>query len=165
MRNISLDSTDKRILYLLQNDASKTIKQIAREVNLSTTPCWKRVQRLQDAGVIRATVALVDAQKIDLDQVVFVAIKTSQHNIEWSEQFSRTMQTFPEVTEVYRMSGEIDYMLKVVVRNARAYDDFYKRLITEIPLFDINSMFAMEEMKYSTELPIHEAPKSQGSAG
>ena len=160
MRNISLDSTDKRILFLLQKDASKTIKQIAREVHLSTTPCWKRVQRLQDAGVIRATVALVDALKVDLDQVVFVAIKTNQHNIEWSEQFSLKMQRFSEVTEVYRMSGEIDYMLKVVVKNARAYDDFYKRMITEIPLSDINSMFAMEEMKYSTALPIHEEPEN-----
>jgi Lrp/AsnC family transcriptional regulator len=154
MVDISLDNTDRRILSLLQVDAHQTLKVIADKVNLSTTPCWKRIGRLQNAGVIRATVALLDTQAIGLDQTVFVAIKTNQHNIQWSEDFALKINAFPEVMEVYRMSGEVDYMLKVVVKNARAYDDFYKRMITQIPLSDINSMFAMEEMTYTTALPI-----------
>jgi Lrp/AsnC family transcriptional regulator len=154
MSSISLDNTDRRILSLLQEDANQTLKVIANKVNLSTTPCWKRIGRLQDTGVIRATVALLSPQAIELDQTVFVAIKTNQHNIQWSEDFALKINAFPEVMEVYRMSGEVDYMLKVVVKNARAYDDFYKRMITQIPLSDINSMFAMEEMKYTTALPI-----------
>ena len=154
MSSISLDNTDRRILSLLQEDAHQTLKVIANKVNLSTTPCWKRIGRLQNAGVIRATVALLSPQAIELDQTVFVAIKTNQHNIQWSEDFALKINAFPEVMEVYRMSGEVDYMLKVVVKNARAYDDFYKRMITQIPLSDINSMFAMEEMKYTTALPI-----------
>ena len=154
MSDISLDNIDRRILSLLQEDAHQTLKVIANKVNLSTTPCWKRIRRLQDAGVIRATVALLDPQSIELDQTVFVAIKTNQHNIQWSKDFALKINAFPEVMEVYRMSGEVDYMLKVVVKNARAYDDFYKRMITQIPLSDINSMFAMEEMKYTTALPI-----------
>ena len=157
MRKITLDSQDIRILSLLQNDANMTLKNIAARVNLSTTPCWKRIQRMQDNGVIRATVALLDAQKIELDLTVFVAIKTNQHTIHWSEQFASTMQAMPEIVEVYRMSGEIDYMLKVVVRDTRAYDDFYKRMITAISLSDITSMFAMEEMKYTTAFPIGES--------
>jgi Lrp/AsnC family transcriptional regulator len=154
MRNISIDDVDRRILSFLQEDADQTLKVIADKVNLSTTPCWKRIGRLRDAGIIRATVALLDTQYVELDQTVFVAIKTNQHNIQWSEDFASKINAFPEVMEVYRMSGEVDYMLKVVVKNARAYDDFYKRMITQIPLSDINSMFAMEEIKYTTALPI-----------
>ena len=154
MSYISLDKTDRSILSLLQNDANQTLKVIAGKVNLSTTPCWKRIGRLHKAGVISATVALLDPQLVELDQTVFVAIKTNQHNIQWSEDFALKINDFPEVMEVYRMSGEVDYMLKVVVKNARAYDDFYKRMITQIPLSDINSMFAMEEIKYTTALPI-----------
>jgi Lrp/AsnC family transcriptional regulator len=154
MKKISYDSIDTRILSLLQADAGMTVKDIAEQVNLSSTPCWKRIQRMQDNGVIRATVALLDAQKVGLDQVVFVAIRTSRHSLEWSEQFAKQVQKMPEVVEVYRMSGEIDYMLKVVVENTRAYDAFYKRFITQVEVSDFTSMFAMEEMKYSTALPI-----------
>lgn len=154
MKKITLDSTDKRIVNLLQEDANMTLKSIAASVNLSSTPCWKRIQRMQKSGVIRKTVALLDAERVDLDQTVFVAIKTDQHNIEWSQRFSAQMQKLPEVTEVYRMSGEIDYMLKVIVKNTRAYDEFYKRMISEISLSNITSMFAMEEIKYTTALPI-----------
>lgn len=154
MKKITLDVTDKRIINLLQEDADMTLKNIAASVNLSSTPCWKRIQRMQKSGVIRKTVALLDAERVDLDQTVFVAIKTDQHNIEWSKRFSAQMQKLPEVTEVYRMSGEIDYMLKVIVKNTRAYDEFYKRMISEISLSNITSMFAMEEIKYTTALPI-----------
>lgn len=154
MKKITLDHTDKRILNLLQANANMTLKEIASAVNLSTTPCWKRIQQLQNSGVIRASVALLDARKVALGLTVFVAIRTNAHNIEWSDKFTQVVQTFPEITEVYRMSGEVDYMLKVVVKDTRAYDDFYKRLIEKISLSDINSMFAMEEMKYTTALPI-----------
>ncbi len=154
MKNISLDLIDRRILSLLQENANLTVKEIAAEINLSSTPCWKRIQRLHDNGVIRKSVSLLDARKIDLDLTVFVAIRTNEHNIEWSDRFTAVVQDFPEITEVYRMSGEIDYMLKVVAKDTRAYDAFYKRLIKEVSLSDINSMFAMEEMKYSTALPI-----------
>lgn len=156
MRNISLDTSDKRILSLLQNDANITLKDIARQVNLSSTPCWKRIQRMQNIGVIRKTVSLLDAELVDLDLTVFVAIKTDQHNIEWSSHFAEQIRNFPEITEIYRMSGEIDYMLKVIVKNTRAYDEFYKRMISEVSLSNITSMFAMEEMKYTTALPIGE---------
>ncbi len=154
MKNIILDEVDRRLLILLQQDASLTLKELAKKVHLSSTPCWKRIQRLHDVGVIKNTVALLDGQKVNLDLTVFVAIKTKEHNIAWSEQFTEVVQTFAEITEVYRMSGEIDYMLKVAVKDTRAYDEFYKRLIAKIALSDINSMFAMEEMKYTTALPI-----------
>ncbi len=158
MKKITLDTTDRRILNLLQAKADMTLKQIANAVNLSTTPCWKRIQQLQESGVIRASVALLDARKVELDLTVFVAIRTSKHNIEWSDKFTQIVQAFPEITEVYRMSGEIDYMLKVVAKDTRAYDAFYKRLIKQVSLSDINSMFAMEEMKYTTALPISTSP-------
>lgn len=155
MKKSSLDSIDRRILNLLQENADLTVKEIAATVNLSSTPCWKRIQRMHEVGIIRGSVALLDARKVDLDLTVFVAIRTSEHNIEWSEHFTQVVEAFPEITEVYRMSGEVDYILKVVVRDTRAYDAFYKRLIKKVFLSDINSMFAMEEMKYSTALPIN----------
>ncbi|MFT5258691.1 MAG: Lrp/AsnC family transcriptional regulator [Saprospiraceae bacterium] len=161
MKKLTLDSTDRRILNLLQAKSDMTLKEIAKAVNLSTTPCWKRIQQLQDSGIIRASVALLDAHKVNLDLTVFVAVRTSEHNIEWSDKFTQIVQTFPEITEVYRMSGEIDYMLKVVVEDTRAYDAFYKRLIKQISLSDINSMFAMEEMKYTTALPISVLPNEE----
>ena len=149
-----MDSVDRKILNMLQNDASLTVKQIAEQIPLSITPCWKRIQKLEAQGVIRARVALLDPKKINADVTVFVAIKTSQHTTEWIERFSRAVSDMPEVMEIYRMSGEIDYLLRVVVSSIEAYDRFYKNLVDRIELSNVTSSFAMEQMKYTTALPI-----------
>ena len=149
-----MDATDRKILDLLQADASLTVKQIAEQLPLSVTPCWKRIQRLEEDGFIRARVALLDANKINAGVTVFVAIKTDQHTKEWIEQFNREVSRLPEVMEAYRMSGEVDYLLRVVVSSIEAYDRFYKTLIDRIELANVTSSFAMEQIKYTTALPI-----------
>lgn len=149
-----MDATDKKILNLLQTDASLTVKQIAEQIPLSVTPCWKRIQKMEDSGLIRARVALLDAKKVNANVTVFVAIKTQQHTVEWIERFNREVSKLPEVMEIYRMSGEIDYLLRVVVSSIEAYDQFYKKLIDRIELSNVTSSFAMEQMKYTTALPI-----------
>ncbi|MBX2867867.1 MAG: Lrp/AsnC family transcriptional regulator [Acidiferrobacterales bacterium] len=152
--NISLDSVDRKILHLLQQDASLTIKELAEKVHLSPTPCWKRIQRMEDNGVIRARVALLNADKVDAGITVFLAIKTDKHNAEWSQQFADVMSSFPEIVEIYRMSGEVDYLVRIVVPDIPAYDSLYKSIISKIDLTDMTSMFAMEQMKYTTALPV-----------
>lgn len=152
-----MDRTDREILSLLQQDASLSIKQIAQRVHLSTTPCWKRIQRLEKSGVIKSRVALLDTKKVNADVTVFVAIRTDQHNREWIEKFARETEALPEVMEVYRMSGDIDYLLRVSVSDIEAYDRFYKKLIGRIELNDVTSNFAMERIKSTTELPLIEA--------
>ncbi len=154
MKTINLDKTDRRILSLLQDDATLTIKDLAEQVHLSTTPCWKRVQRLQQSGLIRKQVALLDNQQLGLGLTVFVAIRTNQHNIDWSNQFASTVQAMPEIVEVYRLSGDVDYILKAIVADTRAYDELYKKIIGQVDLFDVSSMFAMEEIKNTTALPV-----------
>jgi Lrp/AsnC family transcriptional regulator len=151
---ITLDKVDRKILYLLQRDASLTIKQIAARVNLSPTPCWKRIQRLEEQGIIRARVALLDPAKIGASVTVFIAIKTDQHNTAWSEKFAFEMSSIPEIMEIYRMSGEVDYLLRVVVPDIAAFDNLYKKIIDRIALSNVTSSFAIEQMKYTTELPI-----------
>ena len=152
--NFTIDSVDRKILYHLQNDADLTIKEIAQKVHLSPTPCWKRIQRLEDAGVIRARVALLDPAKVGAGVTVFIAVRTDQHNIEWSEKFAREMKSIPEVMEIYRMSGTVDYLLRVVVPDIAAFDRIYKTIIGRVSLTDVTSMFAMEQMKYTTALPV-----------
>jgi len=152
--NFTIDSVDRKILSFLQRDATMTIKEIARRVHLSPTPCWNRIQRLEENGVIRARVALLDPAKVDAGITVFVAIRTDQHNIEWSERFAREMKSIPEIMEIYRMSGEVDYLLRVVVPDIAAFDRIYKTIISRIELSDVTSMFAMEQMKYTTALPV-----------
>lgn len=149
-----MDTTDKKILDLLQADASLTVKQIAEQIPLSATPCWKRIQKLEENGFIRARVALLDPQKVNANITVFVAIKTDQHTREWIERFNKAVPELPEVMEIYRMSGEIDYLLRVVVGSIEAYDQFYKKLIDRIELSNVTSSFAMEQIKYTTALPI-----------
>jgi Lrp/AsnC family transcriptional regulator len=149
-----MDSVDRKILELLQQDASLTVKQIAAQIHLSATPCWKRIQKLESEGYIRARVALLDPRLVDADVTVFVAIKAAQHSTQWIEDFSRTVSDMPEVMEIYRMSGEIDYLLRVVVGSIAAYDAFYKRLVDRIALSDVTSSFAMEQIKYTTALPL-----------
>jgi len=152
--NLTIDRVDRKILSYLQQDATMTIKEIARRVHLSPTPCWKRIQRLEENGIIRARVALLDPAKVDAGVTVFIAIRTDQHNIEWSEKFAREMKSIPEIMEIYRMSGKVDYLLRVVVPDIAAFDRIYKTIIGRIALSDVTSMFAMEQMKYTTALPV-----------
>jgi Lrp/AsnC family transcriptional regulator len=149
-----MDLLDQKILNLMQLDDSLTVKQIAGQIALSVTPCWKRIQKLEAQGFIRARVALLDPKKVNANVTVFVAIKTDQHSTEWIERFSRAVSDMPQVMEIYRMSGEIDYLLKVVVSSIEAYDRFYKNLVDRIELSHVTSSFAMEQMKYTTALPI-----------
>jgi Lrp/AsnC family transcriptional regulator len=149
-----MDATDKKILDLLQADAGLTVKQIAEQIALSATPCWKRIQKLEEQGFIRARVALLDPKKVNASVTVFVAIKTDQHQREWIERFNKAVTELPQVMEIYRMSGEIDYLLRVAVSSIEAYDQFYKQLIDRIELSNVTSSFAMEQIKYTTALPI-----------
>ncbi len=140
----------------MQEDASLSVAQLAERVGLTTTPCWRRLQRLEREGYIRARVALLDPQKLGLGLSVFVLIRTAHHTADWLEQFSRTVSAFPEVVEVNRLAGEYDYLLRVVTRDIASYDRFYKRLIEAVDLSDVTSSFSMEEIKYATALPLDE---------
>ena len=149
-----MDAIDRAILGCLQDDASMPLAQIAARVGLSSTPCWRRIQKLEEQGVIRARVTLLDAAKVNLGVTVFVSVRTNQHTAEWLARFKDAVVDFPEVVEAYRMSGEVDYLLRVVVPSIDAYDAFYKRLIAKVPLTDVSSSFAMEQMKFTTALPL-----------
>ncbi|NNJ97860.1 MAG: Lrp/AsnC family transcriptional regulator [Gammaproteobacteria bacterium] len=149
-----MDSSDLKILNLLQSDASLTVKDIAERIHLSTTPCWKRIQKLEEKGFIKARVALLDPTKVNASVTVFVAIKASQHSRDWIEEFDAAIAGLPEIMEAYRMSGEVDYLLRVAVPDIDAYDRFYKKLIDRIELSNVTSSFAMEQIKYTTALPI-----------
>jgi len=149
-----VDATDKRILDLLQHDATLALGDIASRIHLSPTACWKRIAKLEKAGVIVRRVALLDPAQLNVGVTVFVAIKTSQHNAAWLERFAKVVEAIPEVVEFYRMSGDIDYLLRVVVPDIAGYDAVYKRLIRGTELFDVSSSFAMEQIKYTTALPL-----------
>ena len=149
-----LVSIDRRILRELQRDATVPIAELAQIVGLSQTPCWKRVKRLSDSGVILKRVALLDHAKLDLGLAVFVSIRTSRHDQEWLDAFAAAASAMPEVLEFYRLSGDTDYLLKVLVKDIAAYDAFYRKLITAVPLSDVSSAFAMEQIKSTTALPI-----------
>lgn len=151
---VLLDATDRRILRELQADATIPVAELAERVGLSQTPCWKRVKRLTDEGVIDRKVALLNREKLDLGLVVFVSLKTSRHDEEWLAQFAKGASALAEVVEIYRLAGETDYLLKVVVSDIAAYDRFYKRLIAAAPLNDVSSAFAMEQIKFTTALPV-----------
>ena len=152
--DLVLDAIDRRILRELQKDATVAIADLAQRVGLSQTPCWKRIRRLTDAGVITKRVVLLDREKLDLGLVVFVSVRTSHHDQEWLDAFAGAAASLPEVVEFYRLSGDTDYLLKVLVKDIAAYDDFYRRLIAAVPLSDVSSAFAMEQIKSTTALPI-----------
>ncbi|MCT8180666.1 Lrp/AsnC family transcriptional regulator [Variovorax sp. CY25R-8] len=154
MAKIKLDAIDRKILELLQLDAGRQIAELASEVGLSQTPCWRRIQRLKEAGVITRNVMLVDPRKVNVGVTVFVAVRTSTHTQAWFDRFKAVVDVIPEIVEFYRMSGEIDYLLRVVVPDIAAYDKVYKRLIADTELFDVSSSFAMEEIKFTTALPL-----------
>ncbi|HLH98457.1 MAG TPA: Lrp/AsnC family transcriptional regulator [Xanthobacteraceae bacterium] len=149
-----MDMTDRKILALLQEDASLSVAEIGNRVGLSSTPCWKRIQRLEAEGVLTKRVALVDQDKLGLGVTVFVSIETGDHSQEWLDRFAQTVGSMPEVMEFYRMAGDVDYMLRVVVTDIAGYDAFYKRMIAAVPLKNVTSRFAMEKIKSTTALPI-----------
>jgi Lrp/AsnC family transcriptional regulator len=149
-----MDAVDKKILVILQQNSAQPVADIARKVGLSVTPCWRRIQKLEEEGIIRSRVALLNAKQVGLGMSVFVAIKITEHSSDWLNKFAAKISEYEEVVEFYRMSGDVDYLLRVVVKNMAAYDTFYKKLISEVPLKDVSSSFAMEEIKYSTALPI-----------
>ena len=152
-----MDQIDRQILMQLQHNAAQPVADVARKVGLSVTPCWRRIQRLEENGVIRKRVALLDPNAIGAGMSVFVAVRTDQHNADWLKNFAGLVADMPEVVEFYRMSGEVDYLLRVVVPDMAAYDRFYRKLIADVQLTDVSSSFAMEEIKYTTALPLPEA--------
>jgi Lrp/AsnC family transcriptional regulator len=149
-----MDAIDRKILAVIQTDASLSVAEIGNRVGLSSTPCWKRIQRMEAEGVITKRVALIDPNKIGLGITVFVSVETGDHSQEWLDRFAETASAMPEVMEFYRMAGDVDYMLRVVVPDIAGYDTFYKKLISTVPLKNVTSRFAMEKIKSTTALPI-----------
>ena len=149
-----IDDIDLRILDALQKDANQSVSDIARHAGVSTTPCWRRIQRLEAEGVISKRVALLDRAQLNAAVTVFIAVRTSKHTVEWLEKFRKVVKDIPEVVDFYRMSGDIDYLLKAYVPDIASYDALYKKLIAKIELSDVTSMFAMEELKSTTAIPL-----------
>jgi len=149
-----MDAIDRNILKILQDNAETPVQAIAEQVNLSSTPCWRRVQKLKESGVIRRQVALCDAQMLNVGVTVFISICTSQHSQAWLTRFVQHVSAMPEVMEFYRMSGDVDYLVRVVVPDIASYDRVYKQLISVTDLLDVSSSFAMEQLKFTTALPV-----------
>jgi Lrp/AsnC family transcriptional regulator len=149
-----MDRTDRKILNLLQRDATMPVADIAKRVGLSTTPCWRRIQKLEEEKVIQRRVAVLNPDMVNLGVTVFVSIKTNQHNAEWLKRFAEVITKMPEVVGFFRMSGQVDYLLKIVVPDIAAYDEVYKRLVSQIDIEDVSSAFAMERIKDTVELPL-----------
>lgn len=149
-----IDLIDRKILRSLQEDSSRPLSEIADSVGLSSSPCWKRIKRLEAEGYVQDRVAILDRDRLDLGVTVFAAVKTSQHDDVWLEEFARAVSDISEVVEFYRMSGEIDYLLKIICRDIADYDRIYKSLIKRTSIYDVSSSFAMEQIKYTTKLPI-----------
>lgn len=156
---VRLDEIDRKILSLLQVDASLSLDQIADRVGASKTPVWNRIRKLREAGVIRRQVAILDPEALGLEACFFVLIRTSEHDRDWAARFLRALRDRPEVVEAHRLAGDIDYILKVQVRNARAYDRFYQSLIGEVKIHNVTALLSMEEIKATSALPI---PETQG---
>jgi Lrp/AsnC family transcriptional regulator len=150
----TMDRTDLRILAILQQDASLAVAEVAERVNLSQTPCWRRIQRLEAQGVIARRVAILDPDAIGLGISVFVEIEATDHSPEWLDAFAAAVAAMPEVMEVYRMAGDVDYLLRVAVGSMGEYDAFYRRLIAAVPLKNVTSRFAMERVKHTTAFPL-----------
>lgn len=157
----ALDRSDLKILRLLQEDATLSVAEIANKVGLSSTPCWKRIQRLQMEGVITGRVALVDQEKIGLGLSVFVFIESGDHSKEWQATFAATLKALPQIVDMYRLAGDFDYVLRVVVPDMKSFDEFYRKLIKTAALKNVTSRFAMEKIKSVTALPIASADSSR----
>ena len=151
---VQLDGVDKKILAAMQEDASRSLDDIAEKAGASRTPVWNRIRKLRAAGIIRQNTVLLDPDKLGLEACFFVLIRTSEHQKDWQERFLETLKGRPEVMEAHRLAGDVDYILKVRVRNARAYDDFYQALISQVKIFNITSLLSMEEIKSTTALPL-----------
>lgn len=149
-----LDEIDRAILRELQQDCGRSVQEIGEQVGLSQSPCWRRIRRLEESGVLGRRVALVDAEKVGLGVTAFVAVRAQRHDEEWLTRFAHAVDGIPEITECYRMSGDVDYLLKVQVRDIADYDRIYKQLIGRIELADVSSSFAMEPIKRTTSLPL-----------
>ena len=150
-----MDQIDRLLLEILQENATLSIAQMAERVGLSATPCWKRIQKLEASGVITRRVAVVDPDRVGVGLSVLVSVEAGEHTPEWLQRFSTGVATMPEVMEVYRMAGDVDYMLRVAVADMAEYDAFYKRLIAIAPMKNVTSRFAMERMKHTTAYPLH----------
>ncbi len=151
-----MDAIDRKILAVVQQDASLSVADIGQRVGLSSTPCWKRLQKLEAEGVILRRVAIIDPDKVGLGVTVFVSVETGDHSQDWLAHFAKVVDAMPEVMEFYRMAGDVDYVLRVVVQDMQSYDAFYKKLIATVPLKNVTSRFAMERIKSTTALPIGE---------
>ncbi len=149
-----MNEIDRKILAALQEDAGRSVAEIAAAVGLSQSPCWRRIQKLEADGVIQRRVALLDPTQLNVGVIAFVAVRTNHHDPEWLETFAQVAQDIPEIVELYRMSGEVDYMLRVVVPDIAGFDAVYKKLIARVPLSDVTSSFAMEQIKSTTALPL-----------
>ena len=153
-----MDRIDKEILTLLQDNADLPLAEIASRVKLSSTPCWRRIQRLEEQGYIQRRVAILDAKKLNVGVTVFVLLRTNRHNQEWFERLREIVNAIPEVVDFYRMSGSIDYLLRVAVPDIAAYDAVYSKLTEHIEIFEVSSSFAMEELKHTSALPLDYLP-------
>jgi Lrp/AsnC family transcriptional regulator len=149
-----VDRIDRKILALLQRDSRLTAEAVGEKVGLSKAPCWRRIQRLWASGVIQRSVALVDPKLVNLKTTVFVMVKTSSHSAEWIEHFARAVQRIPEVIELHRMSGDVDYLLRIVVPDIGGYDAVYKKMIGAVSMFDVSASFVLETIKSTTQLPL-----------
>jgi Lrp/AsnC family transcriptional regulator len=148
-----MDSIDRKLLSLLQDDASMPLQDIAARVGLSVNPCWRRIKRMESEGIIRARVAVLDPEKVGLNVTVFVRIKIREHTSEWVKRFAAAVRSIAEIAECHRIGGDIDYMLKVIVADIADYDRVYKELITRVPgLADVSALFSMERIKYTTKI-------------
>lgn len=152
---VEIDRTDRRILAELQADAGRPISEVAEAINLSTNACWRRIKRLEEAGVIRKRVALLDAQKLGVGMTVFVSVRADVHSETWLDKFSVAVRDMPEIVEFHRLSGEVDYMLKILVADVAHYDRVYKSLIRTISIADVSASFSMEQIKATTSLPLN----------
>ena len=150
----ALDDLDRKILSELQQDAEQSLDEIARKVGSSKTPVWNRIRRMREQGVITRTTAILDAEALGLEACFFVLIRTSEHESDWQRKFLQVLRARPEVMEAHRLAGDIDYILKVRVKNARAYDQFYQALISEVKIYNVTALLSMEEIKATTSLPL-----------
>jgi Lrp/AsnC family transcriptional regulator len=152
--SVRLDDLDRKILRELQRDAGQSLDVIAKTVGSSKTPVWNRIRKMREAGVVGQQTVLLDPESLGFEACFFVLVRTSEHEAGWQDKFLQVLRERPEVLEAHRLAGEIDYILKVRVANARAYDEFYQALISEVKIFNVTALLSMEEIKFSTELPV-----------
>lgn len=149
-----IDPTDRRILHQMQQDADISIESLGERIGLSRNACWRRIRALQDQGIIKARVALLDANKLNLGLTVFIQMRTDRHDTNWMEKFAAATRSLPEILGVYRMTGDLDYLVKAKVADVAAYDRLYRRLVSKVSISDVTASFVMEEIKETTALPV-----------